>query len=109
MSVKADLKHSVALFSLAIGGVAALFAIVSAVVAIKDGTPGWLGCTAVCGLVGLFQIRRGLRLRNQAVKEGSTAFQEDLFPDGDVHTTKTGVAKPSFLEKKKPKSEDDEK
>ena len=106
MSGKADLKHSVALFAVAIGGLGLIVAAGTAYVAIDSGKPGWWGCAAVSGLVSLFQIRRGLKLRDAAVAEGATLFEEDPLP-GTGHTTRTEARKPSFLRDKEKVEDED--
>ena len=107
MSAKADLKHSAALVSIAVGGAALIAAGVTGYVAVTTGPPGFLGCTAVAGLFGLFQVRRGLRLRDKAVAEGATLFEGDLGLGPDVRTSHTEAKKPSFLDRKKESNPDD--
>jgi predicted Na+-dependent transporter len=77
MSAKAEIKHTVALFAIAPGGLALVVAVVTAVVAINSDKAGWFGCTAVCGLFGLLQVRRGLKMRNRAVEEGASIWRVD--------------------------------
>jgi hypothetical protein len=77
MSVKAELKHTAALFAVATGGLALIVAVVTAFVAINSDKAGWFGCTAVCGLFGLVQVRRGLKMRNEAVEEGASIWRVD--------------------------------
>lgn len=107
MSAKAELKHTAALGAVAIGGLAVIVAAVTAFVAFDKGAPGWFGCTAVSGLLGLFQVRRGLKLREQAVAEGASV--PDFESDDTGHTTRTEAKKPSFLERsRKPEPDGDE-
>jgi hypothetical protein len=103
VSAKADLKHTAALVAVGTGGAALICAAVTGYVAVTTGPTGFLGCTAVAGLVGLCQVRRGLRLRNKAVAEGATLFDGDLGlgPVGDVRTSHTEAKKPSFLDREK--------
>lgn len=82
MSANAEIKHSVALFAVAVGGAALLVTAVMVYVAIDSGKQGWFGCAAVPGLLGLFQIRRGLKLRNKAVAEGADMTE---FKHGPLH------------------------
>ena len=100
MSAKADLKHSVALFAVATGSLTLIVAAVTAVVAVQSDRPGWFVCTALAGLVGALQLRRGIRLRNKAVAEGAV-----LFDDSPVQTTRTATAKPSFLKDRDDRNE----
>ena|SRR5688572_24893256 len=103
MSAKAELKHTAALFAIAVGGLSVIVAAVAAFVAINSDAPGWFGCTAVGALFGAYQIRSGLRLRNKAVAEGASLFEEP----GTGHTSRTGTRKPPFLEHPKPPPEDE--
>jgi hypothetical protein len=105
MSANAEIKHSVALFAIAVGGAALLVTAVMVFVAIDSGKQMWFGCSAVSGLIGLFQIRRGLKLRNKAVAEGAdmTEFNTDL---ATGQTSRTETRKPSFLDRKKKPEEE---
>lgn len=104
MSAKAELKHTAAMFALAVGGLSVIVAAVAAYFAINANAPGWFTCTGLCSLLAVYQIRSGVRLRNQAVAEGASLFDEP----GTGHTTRTGSPKPPFLEHKKPKPEDED-
>jgi hypothetical protein len=103
MSAKAELKHTAALFALAVGGLSVIVAAVVAFVAVNSDSPGWLGCTAVAALFGAYQIRSGVRLRNKAIAEGASLFEEP----GTGHTSRTGTRKPPFLRHPKPPSEEE--
>ena len=101
MYSRADTRHTVALILIAVGAVAVFIGASAAYAAIDSGKPGWFGCTAVCGLLGLYQIRRGLKLRNAAVAEGSRLIEQMQGPaEGTGHTTRTETLKPTFLRKK---------
>ena len=109
--MSAGTRHSIALFVIAVGAVALFIGASAAVAAINTDNPGWFGCTAVCGLVGLFQVRRGLKMRNAAVAAGSTLIEQMQGPsEGTGHTTRTETRKPTFLRKKEEAEEleDDE-
>jgi hypothetical protein len=99
--MSAETKHTFALITIAVGTVALFIGGSAGVAAVTTDKPGWFGCTAVCGLVGLIQIRRGLKMRNAAVAEGSTLIEQMEGPDeGTGHTTRTETRKPTFLRKK---------
>jgi hypothetical protein len=99
MAGKADAKHTLGLIVIAVGAVAVFVGVSAAVAAVNTNSPGWFGCTAVCGVIGLYQIRRGLKLRNAAVAEGSTLI-EQMEQEGPIRTSRTETRKPTFLRKK---------
>ena len=108
MSGKADYKHWVALVMIAAGAVAVFIGASAAYVAIDSSKPAWFGCTAICGVVGLHQIYRGLKLRNAAVTEGSTLIERMQQPEGTGRTTRTETRKPTFLRRKEEEAEETE-
>lgn len=105
MSAKAELKHTAALFAVATGALSVFVAVCTAVVAFNKDAPGWFVCTALAGLVGLWQIRSGVKMRNRAVAEGADPNMGH--GDGSGQTSRTGTRKPSFLDRGKKEADDE--
>jgi hypothetical protein len=94
MSFLANTKHNTALVLISLGLVSVLG--VGLGVALTVG--GDSGAGAVCALIsaamGVFLFRSGIRMRKQAINDGSTMH---LDGSENVHTSYTSKAKPSFL------------
>jgi hypothetical protein len=97
MSFKANAKHHAALILISLGAVSVLGVAVGVAVTMTGREPAvGVVCCLVSAAMGFFLIRGGLRMRKRAIEAGSTAHIEGGGM-GDVHTSYTGTAKPSFL------------
>jgi hypothetical protein len=101
----ANAKHTVGLVLAATGAVCVLLGLgcfAAGVMAINNGKgdqiAGMFGCSAVAFAVSLFLVWRGVVMRKRAIAAGSTMH---LDPNNPIRTTRSGTAKPSFLEKPK--------
>lgn len=104
MSFRANATHHTALVLISLGVMSVLGVAVG--VALTTGREPAVGvvCSLVSAAMGFFLIRSGLRMRKRAIDAGSTAH---IGEGGDVHTSHTGTARPSFLkDAKRPRDND---
>jgi hypothetical protein len=108
MSLSANFRHSIGLMLIATGVLGMILTIAMVGLAVPDGNGAVIGCALVGLLVFPYMLFVGIRIRNRAAPE-STAFRDE---DGKIGwTTRSGTARPSFLEDKKknpPRQSDDE-
>lgn len=94
-----DIRYSVALLSIAVGGMLAVLGVMGAAFLLKGNVEFGLGCGGLGG-VGLLMIVFGLRLRRRAIAE-SPELRQRLANQGHQFTsTYTAAAKPSFIKRK---------
>jgi hypothetical protein len=103
MSFRANATHHTALLLISLGAMSVLGLAGAVVIAAGPKPVVGVVCCFVSVGMGFFLIRSGLRMRKRAIDAGSTAHIGD---DGDVHTSHTGTARPSFLKDKRPRDND---
>src|SRR6516225_2730914 len=107
MHAAAKAKHHLALFLIAIGSLGMACALVGVGIAINEAMRQNVVqgdkilassiCSTLSGGLGIWSFRRGLTMRTRAIEAGSTVHLHD---GGGIWTTRSGTAKPSFIQNK---------
>ena len=107
MHAAAKAKHHLALFLIAIGSLGMACALVGIAIAVDEAMRqnGMQGdkilassiCSTLSGGLGIWSFRRGLVIRTRAIQAGSTVHLHD---GSGIWTTRSGTAKPSFIQNK---------
>jgi hypothetical protein len=104
MTIRANAKHSAGLLFVALGGAGLIFSVIGLSAGIAGLVGPLIGCSAVAVFPSVYLLLRGWRMRTRAIQAGSTMHLDQLGDAaGNVRTSHTEAAKPSFLKNRPPR------